>query len=360
MPGSDRAAHKIPSMPVKLLNSSGDPKVDRLLSGAIGLYVSAFPGRMRAAYLFGSYADGSVVPGSDVDLDLFFENPLNEAELKRFWEIARDILLLTPVRLDSRPLGMKHLKNGAPPTLRDGRIIYGVDVVAKSGLEPIVVSRRRDVLAAFMRIQALRGNPPYVVAPVDYPDRSLPYFGYVRARDPLPLQLLVDVITTIARASLSAFANKQIGSRQRAVDAYPDLIRDDFGTLVRDVYQLGKLKWLYHEPSEGAERQRLHELCEQLPEFENHFLSHCRSLFLTDLAGSNPTAIAQALITVRHIIYPDETFVGAIKRLAESPDTKYAYLVKEVLQTIETERLRNVEPVNKCASVSERARNLAE
>jgi hypothetical protein len=47
-----------------MLVSTGTPQIDSLLAGFIGLFELAFPARIRAYYLVGSYANGSHVPAS--------------------------------------------------------------------------------------------------------------------------------------------------------------------------------------------------------------------------------------------------------------------------------------------------------
>ncbi|MCL5998358.1 MAG: nucleotidyltransferase domain-containing protein [Chloroflexi bacterium] len=61
-----------------LHNTTGQSQVDNLLRGLIGLCELAFPQRVRAYYLVGSYADGSAVGGSDVDVRIVFRDDFRE------------------------------------------------------------------------------------------------------------------------------------------------------------------------------------------------------------------------------------------------------------------------------------------
>jgi predicted nucleotidyltransferase len=54
--------------PLALASSTGDPRIDEIVQGIIGLFEIAFPGRIRGCYLVGSYADGTAVPLSDIDI----------------------------------------------------------------------------------------------------------------------------------------------------------------------------------------------------------------------------------------------------------------------------------------------------
>jgi hypothetical protein len=55
------------------LHSTGNQQVDHILQGVIGLYEMIFPGRIRGYYLVGSYADGSAVAASDIDVEIWFK-----------------------------------------------------------------------------------------------------------------------------------------------------------------------------------------------------------------------------------------------------------------------------------------------
>ena len=69
----------------------GDPEIDRVLRGFVGACDAAFPGRVRAYYLTGSWADGTGVrtPGdalnsSDIDVTVVFAGALSDAEAADF------------------------------------------------------------------------------------------------------------------------------------------------------------------------------------------------------------------------------------------------------------------------------------
>ena len=59
---------------ILLLNSTGNQKVDDILRGTIGIFETVFPDRIRGYYLVGSYADGTAVSTSDIDLKILFKD----------------------------------------------------------------------------------------------------------------------------------------------------------------------------------------------------------------------------------------------------------------------------------------------
>src|SRR4028119_2013997 len=64
--------------------TTGVVTIDRLLRGLVRLIELSFAGRVRGFYLEGSYADGSAVSTSDVDLRVVFKDTVDPAERQRF------------------------------------------------------------------------------------------------------------------------------------------------------------------------------------------------------------------------------------------------------------------------------------
>ena len=59
---------------IPLLNSTGNQRVDNILRGVIGIFETVFPDRIRGYYLVGSYADGTAISTSDIDMKILFKN----------------------------------------------------------------------------------------------------------------------------------------------------------------------------------------------------------------------------------------------------------------------------------------------
>jgi predicted nucleotidyltransferase len=62
------------NQPITLHNTTGHQQVDGIIRGLIGIFEATFPERVRAYYLVGSYADGSAVPLSDIDIRVVFKD----------------------------------------------------------------------------------------------------------------------------------------------------------------------------------------------------------------------------------------------------------------------------------------------
>ncbi|MGH2517148.1 MAG: nucleotidyltransferase domain-containing protein, partial [Ktedonobacterales bacterium] len=114
---------------VSLLASSGSSRVDELLRGLIGIFETAFPGRIRACYVDGSYADGSGLATSDVDLTLVFQGAFrNKDERRRAGALCRHCVKLSGVELDASVADEEELRQGVPPSFKlAASLIYGVE-----------------------------------------------------------------------------------------------------------------------------------------------------------------------------------------------------------------------------------------
>src|SRR5690348_16432064 len=84
---------------IVLLSPTGDRKVDDILRGAIGALEALFPGRIGGYYLVGSYADGSFVPASDIDLVPIFRGRISPAENTLYRQLVSDLDLISPIHL---------------------------------------------------------------------------------------------------------------------------------------------------------------------------------------------------------------------------------------------------------------------
>ena len=91
--------------PISLLYTTGHKRIDGIIRGLIGIFEAAFPDRIRACYLAGSYADGSAVPLSDIDIRSVFKDDFqDEEEMVCVRRVRDDCRLLSPIDIDLPPL----------------------------------------------------------------------------------------------------------------------------------------------------------------------------------------------------------------------------------------------------------------
>ena len=83
------------------IRTIGKPSIDNVLSQIVERYEAQFPGRLRAYYLTGSYAEGNAVEWSDIDVYVLFKDAfVSEGEAAQAKQLERALAPLTPRRLD--------------------------------------------------------------------------------------------------------------------------------------------------------------------------------------------------------------------------------------------------------------------
>ena len=271
---------------IQLLTSIGDERVDTLLGGTIGIFEIAFPGRIRAYYLTGSFVDGSALPASDVDLTLVFRGRFMPGEEARADALAAACSRISRIELDLAPV-----EEQIPWPLRAAVVklgslcLYGDDLRPSLSLPPLEDYRRHTVRLGARLIAELR--PPLQDAraayPLAYPDPSGEFYGYDRhspsapAGHP-PLKDMVVAIGMMATALLALEHGIIVGHKRESVRLYTERMGGKWAGLVSSSFTLVRNGWGYHIPADPPARRQLRELCAQMLAFENHFLSTCREL----------------------------------------------------------------------------------
>ncbi len=164
-----------------LVASSGDPRVDAFLQRFVDAAEAAGPGRVGGDYLIGSYADGSAVAVSDLDLVVLVRGHLDDATEAALWRCAEAVEPGCPVRLDLTVSG------AAAPTWDKkyvklaGRLLAGEDARDRIVLPPPVPADTWEGRRyAQVHIAAELRGAPGITAPVGVP--SAPVKGSRRPR----------------------------------------------------------------------------------------------------------------------------------------------------------------------------------
>ena len=227
-----------------------------------------------------------------------------------------------------------------------------------------------------------------VVYPLDYPDPSGEFFGYPQepAADGTfgaaigPLKWLVTGVGRAAQSILALQEGQFVATRAACLEAYRELINDQWTEFIEDIHALCRARWRFGIPKPDDERRKLRDLCRRTLAFENHFLDLYRSYLLQELrrSGEEPTwvspsafryqtglvgelyqdRIARATVTTKDddgldmrqvrnfraiyaghvlqkIIYPDEETVAALRAAGESDDAELRDAAREARTRIE-------------------------
>ena len=327
---------------IELLASTGNPQVDAILRGLLGIYQTVFPERLRCLYIVGSYSDGSAVLGSDLDLGVVFTEPLASEHLAQFRQINQSLALISPVRLDCGTVTPERFTNGIPAGLKSALIVYGEDVFAGMSLEPVEAALRRGMSNTFHSLYVLRQRDEGLVYPLNYPDPTGEYYGYERWGTYLGertfgpgVRSLVTSVTLMASCCVMLQAGQPVASKQESVLAYETYVGDEWTEFVGQVYAQCKQDWHYQLPRTAKARRLFRRLCAKMLGFENHFLGRCRELVLNDLKHSEKSVREMALYRLHRISYPGEDFEAALLALKAGEDSEIAQRADAILRKLQ-------------------------
>jgi hypothetical protein len=307
---------------------TGDPLADRALQCIVARCEAALPGRIRACYLEGSYADGTPVATSDLDLVLVFKDAFHGDDERALVERVRaNCASLAPVELDVEVVDEAGLGGFAPPTLKLGsRLLYGDDIRDCLRLPPLEEWTRDRMYTSCWRIMKLFGRPEPVTLPIGYPDPDAEFFGYdcrlVRLPGGAQARSTRDLIrsTGWAATALIALRAGQYVSRKRDCHLmYRQYIGDEWSQLLADIYHSCRDVWRYLIPEDTAARAKLRAICQRTLGFENHFLAIYRGYLLAELQASDPADVRQALAALARISFQDGEILAAARTREREP-----------------------------------------
>ena len=160
--------------------STGSPAGDEVARSVIAAFEAAFPGRVRGYYLEGSYADGTGIATSDLDLVTVFTAAfLDAAERDRAEILARQLAAHGALAADLTIVDEQQLSAGVDPAIKLGsRCLFGEDIRDRLPLLPIEVWTRQRMHAAYWLIIHVFDRPAVVVHPIDYPAPAGEFYGY--------------------------------------------------------------------------------------------------------------------------------------------------------------------------------------
>jgi hypothetical protein len=298
-----------------LRDSTGSPAADEQVRRVVGAFEAAFPGRVRGYYVIGSYADGSAVRISDLDLVVLFKSHIGPAEQQASRRVARSLGTSTLPRLDLTVSGE------AEPTWEKAHVklasrhVYGEGIRADIPDELHEPAETRDSYHYAQRyLRFLRGGAP-LTYPLDYPDPAGELFGYDAVREPewyppgtvRGLRELVNAVTLLAKALLPSGDGYRSASKGQTVTLYREYAGGGagsaWGAFVDALYRHAKLRWGYLVPDDSAERRVLRELCRQTLGFENHFLARYRTPLLDLLQSRDEASQRFAAARLEEVTY---------------------------------------------------------
>ncbi len=324
---------------VTLSASVGSTTTDAIIRGVIGIFETAFAGRIRSCYVEGSYADGSAVAMSDIDLTVVFKDRfVGDAEREAATRLAGYCAAVSGVELDIELADDVQLAAGVYPSLKDGSLCpYGVDRRAEFRLLPLEEWTRQRMHAAYWLLVTVFDRPRVVVPPLRYPDPADTFFGYTRRTVRLPTGAeapstrdLIRVTGWIATALLAQRAGVYVARKSDCARAYRRSIGDEWASLLDAIYRRCRGEWGYLVPTAEADRRELRALCMRALHFENHFLTIYKDYLLAQLRSADDIAPHRALWVLEHVTYCDESVRLAVHTIGDRDDQEMRQAAERV------------------------------
>ncbi len=303
--------------------TTGVATIDRLLRGLVRLIELSFPDRVRGFYLEGSYADGSAVATSDVDLRVVFKDTIDPAERQHFAATVDALKHVSSHALDIKLEAEEALlRVGAVRFQHGTQLIHGEDIRAQVPLKPIDDYIRDTVHFPYVLFTRMRGNPQLLSYPLDYPDPTGAFYGYASRSLVAPdgtsrastKDLVLSVVCT-ATALVALDAGQYVVTKRDCLPQYRRWISDGWTSLVATVDEHCRNRWAYLVPVRDAERRQLRELCEQVLAFETHFLGRYQSFLLAELRHPDDAIRHLAIQRLKRIDYGDADVIEALDGL---------------------------------------------
>lgn len=308
-----------------------DPRLNRILGGILDLFALVFPGRVRACYVDGSYADGTSVFTSDLDMTVVFRGQFHDGtERERAETLIAACVALSTVELDIDVQDEVTLCAGITPMLKFGsRLIAGEEIRETLPLIPIEAwANERTNAAYWLMIQVLH-RPVPVMIPLTYPDPSDAFFGYAKRTVSLPdgtltvsTRNLIRVTGWIATARLAREAGQYVTRKRDCHRLYRRWINDEWASLLDDIYRLCRGTWNYLVPESATDRDRLRAICTRTLAFENDFLVRYKAFVLEELHTVDDLTENRAVwVLARVPLYNTEIIEAVATRAAATTDT---------------------------------------
>lgn len=294
-------------MNITLQYSTGNQQIDMILQGLTNIFKTVFSNRIRVCYLRGSYANGTAVSTSDIDVVIVFKGRfVSFEEEEKARQICRQLSSISPVRLDAIPRNEEQLLTldntgvfksqvAIQVSIKSAsKLLYGEDIREKIPMPSIDVYARKCMHDVYYFYTLVRCPFQSLTYPMDYPDPDGEFYGYdqrqERTLDGITFnstRSLVQNIMWSAVAIVALKARKYIRTKKDCVQLYKEYINDKWTGLIEEINDKCINQWEYLLPQKTSDRVRLRTLCKQALEFENHFLIIYKDYLLMELNNTD-------------------------------------------------------------------------
>ncbi|HYU76350.1 MAG TPA: nucleotidyltransferase domain-containing protein [Ktedonobacteraceae bacterium] len=321
-----------------LYASTGNPQVDNVLRGTIGILETLFPERIRAYYLHGSFADNTGIETSDIDLFLVPKGSFTTEEREKMQRIMQCSALLSPYMVELMAVDETSLLEQGHFRIKSAsRLLWGDDLRASIPEQTLDQYLRMYARFPFIYITHMLRNSPHAVSSLSYPQAAGEFYGYDQHLLPPGnekkhnIKKLVTGVCWAATVLVAWDAGRTVEGKYSSIQMYKECVHDQWTSFVEEMYERGNRQWHYLVPQEPAARQRLRELCAQTLAFEQYYLSRYKQYLLAELRKDN----SHKLATVQHLkndIALDEECIAALQAVHYDNNEELRRAVEDALQ----------------------------
>jgi hypothetical protein len=329
-------------MPVQLLSSTGNAKIDAILEDIVGQFEKNLPNGMVGYYLIGSYADGSAVNLSDLDLYVVLRDSMTPAQETAAYEIARQQAEKNVIRLDfvlRRQAALTDDQSVLRVAFKNGSLlIYGQDIRDRLPLPSIEQYVRDATESARLFFGRILRNKEPVIFPLYYPAPGSEFRGYEWVRIPpwyppgtqLGTMEYVYTLLRMATARLAMENGLMPASKSESLRLYREHLHDEWTAFLEAVYDQCKRRWHYTIPATPEARAELRQLCTQAIDYENDYLLRYRAYLLASLRNTDDEQRRFAVACLGKVIFADDDVLDALQALQPSPDPLLQHTIRAV------------------------------
>jgi predicted nucleotidyltransferase len=274
---------------VTLYASTGNQQVDDILRGTIGILETTFPGRIKAYYLHGSFANNTGITTSDIDLFLVPKGNFTAEEREKMQRLMYFEGLFSPFMVEMMALDESTLLQNSHFRIKHAsRLLWGEDLRESIPEQTLEQYLRTYAHFPFIYIAPMLRNVETVTLPLSYPQPAGEFYGYDQQQLPPGneprhnIKKLVTSVCWIATVLVAWYAGKTVPGKRESVQLYKEYIHDEWTSFLEEMYERGNRQWHYLVPHEATERQQLRELCARTLAFENHYLRRYKEYLLTE------------------------------------------------------------------------------
>lgn len=294
-------------------------KVNSIIENIITIYTNAFPQRVKAIFLTGSYGRNYAIANSDIDIDILFEGIITNEIREQAIAIGESCDALCSMEIDITIYD--YTAQLPPDVFLGGKLIYGDNNPTEWNCISVERWARERMYAGTWLIAHLFGRDGTLTLPIDYPDNKTLFFGYDDRQMYDENNSVVKSSKNILRASgwaatalVGYQGNTFVSSKEDLVPLFKKDCDKKWINFLTNIYDLCRNQWNYVVPQSECDIQKLISICEENLLFENYFLSKYKTFLLDELSSGDENRIKDAISRCKETPFYDDEIINGIKK----------------------------------------------